>query len=122
MYARKEVILSGGAIGSLHSDAVGHRSRAHRRGALYFVGSLLLLVLAVFVCCISSPIAANRKMLFMIGIPVVTDLPVGENLQDHLFVPFMFDSPSIKTFKEKDLSIRALYQARYLSLNLFISF
>uniref|UniRef100_A0A2M4ALF8 Putative glucose dehydrogenase fad quinone n=1 Tax=Anopheles triannulatus TaxID=58253 RepID=A0A2M4ALF8_9DIPT len=31
-----------------------------------------------------------RSLLAQVNIPVVADLPVGENLQDHLFVPLLF--------------------------------
>lgn len=56
--ARKEVILSAGAIGSPH----------------------LLMLSGI------GPAAQLKKA----GIPVVADLPVGQNLHDHLFCPITF--------------------------------
>ncbi|KAK7102208.1 hypothetical protein V1264_020463 [Littorina saxatilis] len=54
--ARREVIMSAGAIGSPH----------------------ILLLSGV----------GPRKHLDSMGIPVVSDIPVGENLQDHLYVDY----------------------------------
>jgi choline dehydrogenase-like flavoprotein len=83
------IVLEGTrAVGVEIIDAKGRRVlRAHKEIVLSagVVGSPQILMLSGI-----GP-AAHLKQL---GIPVVADLPVGQNLQDHLFVPMTFLAPT----------------------------
>ena len=46
-----------------------------------------------------------REQLESLGIPVVADLPVGENLQDHMICNLKFATPSITTLGVKSESL-----------------
>ncbi|KJE92115.1 hypothetical protein CAOG_03138 [Capsaspora owczarzaki ATCC 30864] len=51
-----------------------------------------------------------RAQLEALDIPVVADLPVGENLQDHMVSPLKFATPTIETLGPKSENIRNVLQ------------
>ena len=59
-----------------------------------------------------------RDLLRQCNIPLVADLPVGANLQDHLIVPLVFavaDSETLDSYRRPSLQ-RMLAIGQYLSI------
>lgn len=96
VFARKEVILSGGSINSPHLlllSGVGPAQHLHQMGVSIDKAALISV--------------DKRRQLIMVDhtttqIPVVADLPVGLNLQDHIYpggIHFSINKPVSLTQK-----------------------
>ncbi len=110
--ARKEIVLSAGAIGSPHIlmlSGIGHKKHLKKFGVSVSLTRATQMHAGNVCLCVWS-----NSVVFYSQIKTVADLPVGDNLQDHVIVyasAYEVDQPvSITIDKAQSFSERMKYE------------